>query len=96
MFTAILHGAGRFTCSGSALATTDRVIDIQWQLNNTPLEKLGLDSVEDTFFPQSSIGLLIFSNVSQDLNMTNVTCLATLTSGHVVISVMTSTLLVQG
>ena len=57
---------------------------------------LGLDGVADVFIPVTSTGILTFSSISQDLNMTSVTCLATLTSGHVVISVMTSILLVQG
>ena len=96
MSTSIPGGSTTFTCSASTLGDGDSIIGIQWQLNNTPLVILGLDNVADVFLPQTSTGLLTFSSISQDLNMTNVTCLANLTSGHVVISERTAILLVQG
>ena len=96
VFTSVPGGSAIFSCSASTLGGGDSIIDIQWQLNNTSVEMLGLDSVADVFIPQTSTGILTFSSISQDLNMTSVTCLANLTSGHVVISERTAILLVQG
>ena len=97
MVTSIPGGSATFSCIGHpSLGGADSIIAIQWQLNDMSLEMLGLDGVEGTFTPQLSIGLLLFSNVSQDLNMTIVTCLASLRSGSVVISDETAILLVQG
>ncbi len=80
-----------FNC-GAASDATITIASVQWMINGTRLEDLSLINVETEFSQISGQGTLVFRNITEEYNNTNIQCRAngtTVDSNNV-------TLLVQG
>ncbi len=71
------------------------ITSVEWLINGTQLEDLGLTNVEVVFSRLTEQGTLRFNNISVEHNNTNIQCRATLSNGEIVDS-NNLILLVQG
>ncbi len=73
----------------------DTITSVQWLINETRFEDLNLTNVETEFSQQTRLGTLVFNNVCEKYNNTNIQCRVILSNGETADS-RTSTFLVQG
>lgn len=77
-------GDAVFRCASSGQTT----VRIQWLINGTPLESLNLMNVTEEFTSiGDGVGILYFTNLPEDYNMTRIQCEATLSSGSTSLSI---------
>ena len=80
-----------YNCASSSATITS----VEWLINGTPLEDLGLTNVVIVFSELTRRGTLLFNDISVEYNNTNIQCRATLSNGETVDS-NSHILLVQG
>ncbi len=85
-------GVARFFCSADTITITG----VQWLLNGTALQDLNLSNVNTVFSNDAGIqtGLLAFTNLPLEYNMTCIVCIANTSSG--VIESNNVSLVIQG
>lgn len=91
-------GAAFFNCL-SLSGCDDRILDIQWLVNGILLENTNLTNVNTTLVFLSNcgvrVGILSFTNIPLEYNVTSISCRAELNSGRN-ITARTVVLLLQG
>ena len=88
-FVSVLGGTASFSCITSP-GSNDLITSVQWLVNDTLLENLGLENVVTT------LGQLRFRMLSEYNNHTSIRCRASLISGTVSTSRDATILLIQG